>query len=234
MSKGFDSYTNFENSMFAMILLSPLAILTPVNYMTNSFLITNSAYQSITKYNIFGGSVYSVIIYLKCGHKIKAGKLYNSRTSHKELLFVLEDQIETEISSRKEYKKLIREEGLTPNIEKVHNYLIPAFSYLPIFFGVVMIIMVQCGVNTVGDIKEIEMFGTITEKTVTYDRYDNIDGYYYTVSNNYENIEYLVAVTEQIYDKFTEDTPVLLQAKKGSLGIIYDLQITAATDIANN
>jgi hypothetical protein len=125
-SISFDSHNTYILSIFAMIGLVPIAILTPISYIFNRFVITDQriyirkglsgilhiinysdifAYQHIRQ-NSKGISSHFIYIYLKSGKRVSSGNLYIKDENINELIEVMNSKIENTISSRKQYKEI--------------------------------------------------------------------------------------------------------------------------------
>jgi hypothetical protein len=240
----FDSNTTYLISIFFMLLLVPFAILTPISYIFNRFVITDQriyirkglsgilhiinhsdilAYQHSNQI-VKGSSSHFIYIYLKSGKRIFSGNLYIKNSNIPELIEVMESIIQNTISSRKQYKEYRHQNFETCNNKTKRNRLFPVISLLPFILALIMVILYFTEVNKVGKQFDIQIYGRVESKTIDYDN-GEITGYDLIIIEEESYKRYDLPVNEKMYYIYEVGENILIRAKKGTLGIVYDQRV---------
>lgn len=180
-----------------------------------------AAYQHIMQ-NIRGITSNFIHIYLKSGERISSGSLYIKEDNVLELLSTLNAKIGCIVTSRKQYKVLKLNWCTYCCVDRKRNYLFPMISFSPFIIALIMLLLYVGGVNEMGKQMNIQVTGTVIEKSIDYDDRQKTSSYDFTILEDEINNKYDVSVTEEIYSMFAESDKIMIKAKKGSLGIVYD------------
>ena len=239
----FDSDSTYIMSILALSFLVPLAVLTPISFLLNHLVITDKrifirkgiigklyiinfsdilAYQhkSVTSR---GFSSHFIFIYLKSGKRIKSGNLFIKSDNIFSLLDILNEKIKYVITSEKQHKEF--KQGCYSHccINTKRNILLPIISLSPFVIALIMLVLYVSGINKTGEQMNIEVAGVVVTKSINYDnKHNKISGYDFTVIDKKTRKKYNIPVTDKIYNMFEQDNKVLIKAKKGILGIVYD------------
>lgn len=237
----FDSKDIYMTAIFGLFLFIPQAVLMPMRYIFNQFVITDQriyirkglsgalhiinhsdiyAYEHVHQ-NIKGVSSHFIRVYLKSGKHIFSGSLYIKDKDVAELTGIMNSKIDNIVSTRKQYKAIRLNKIEACNNEIRRNLLHPIISYSPFVIGLIMLLLYFTGVNKVGDQIDIQIYGIVENKSINYDD-GKVSGYDFDIIEDEGNQKYDFTVDAKIYSMFEEGDKILIKAKKGTLGIVYD------------
>lgn len=240
----FKSYDNYMFSIISLLTFVPISIMLPISYILNQLIITDKRIylrkgiigqgivinlDDIEAYLPFlfrsrGVSLFHVVFYLKSGKRIKTGDLHIKLGSLEKLLEVLEERIPKQVFTRKQIKKLKEAAKGECTLKIRQNYTLPILSLLPFVMALSMSILYIAGCNNIGDSKKIEVLAIVEQKEIDYGKKHKVSGYELTIRETKSNIVYEVPVSKTIYNSYLESDTILIKAKQGKLGIIYDQQ----------
>jgi hypothetical protein len=138
------------------------------------------------------------------------------------LIDILNKKISGIITSKKQYKEFKQNCTANCKINVKKNIILPIISLSPFAIAFLMLILYFGGANKIGKQVNLEVLGVVETKSVNYDKNNKISGYDFIVIDSKNSKEYDIPVTEKIYDLYAKDDKVLIRAKKGFLGIVYD------------
>lgn len=238
----FSSEITYFASILCLIIFVPLSVLIPISYLGNDFMITNKRifirkglqgilykidFEDIVAFTHLsqtsrGTTSHYICIYLKSNKMIKSGNLFINNDNLKDLLFVLNSKIKRIIISGKQYKKIKKCDYANYDIEIKRNILFPIISFAPFLIALMMLVLYVGGVNENGKQNDIKVFGFIEQKLIHYDKNNQISGYSMVIIDEETNKKYDIDINDEIFSMFEDGDKVLIKAKKGVLGIVYD------------
>jgi hypothetical protein len=84
-----------------------------------------------------------------------------------------------------------------------------------------MLILYLAGVNNIGKQINLQIYGRVENKSIDYDD-GKISGYDFVIFEEESNKRYDFPTNEKIYSMYEVDDKILIKAKRGKLGIVYD------------
>ncbi len=138
------------------------------------------------------------------------------------MIDILDDKIKNVVTSKKHSTKLLSN-GLSDSyIATKRIFLLPIISLSPFIIAFIMLILYFGGVNEKGIQKEIQVTGTVDEIRINYNKNHKISGYEFKIIDDNKKYYNVPFSNQEVFNMFKEGDKVLIKAKKGSLGIIYD------------
>ena len=98
-------------------------------------------------------------------------------------------------------------------------------SIAPFIISLIMSALYFGGINKVGKQLNIEVHGTVTSKSYQKNTRGGGNTYDFIITEIGQNKEYNLHVSYDVYTHFQNNEYIAINAKKGILGIIYDVEV---------
>ncbi len=243
----FNSYGTYIVSIIMVIVFVPLMSVSIMNYMVNDLIITNrrvfirksfSASLLVVDLEQIGSYKYlesdnrgfkhhKIVFVLKNRKTYVTNNLFIRKESLSELTQILDKFLVRKKTLHKD--KIIKNEKLKAdeianyNVHIFTNYIFMFLYFSPFIIGFLMFIFLICGFNELGQQKDIVIYGFVDKKIISHNSKNNFTTYEFNVEENGFN-KYDIDVEEKTFNNFGEGEKVLIRAKKGNLGIVYDVK----------
>jgi len=228
-----------------LLIFIPLGLSNPLSYLVNSQVVTNKRvfirkartgslisfnFNDVKAYSYFvfshRGEKHRMLFYLKNGKKVSIGATMFTNDSWSKLERTLKRKFVKPVKTRAEVRRKNFDKTFTGNIKRENNIFLKIISFAPIVIALVMLLLYVGGVNEkVGDQQDIKVLGRIEKKVIDRNSDDVIVSAELIISSVTDDREYTIDVNEDTYNRYFENDKVLVRAKKGSLGIVYDIRI---------
>lgn len=242
----FRSDTEYTMSIFMLLSLIPISFIITISYIVNDLVITDKKIiiiKGITGKTLFinfkdirafenlsvvsRGVVFNYIkFYFKNGKKTRTGNLYVKDDSLGDLLKAIGGKVKSFIFLREDIKRLKIDPKYKCEIKIRRNIIYPLLCFGPMIIALVMFVLYNANFNTrFSSPKDIQVYASIQERELNYKRKNKTMSYQFEVQDSQNGATYYVDVNEIIYKKYNVNDRILIKAKKGSLGIVYDISI---------
>ncbi|WP_066719588.1 hypothetical protein [Clostridium sp. Marseille-P299] len=241
-SISFDSGSEYIGSIIILVIFVPGVLFYLMSYFGNQFIITDkriiirkSISGTVHKINfsdIYAYRHYSyatkgitndnIWIYLKSGKLIQSGNLYIKKNNLSYLINTLNSKLNHTLMTKVEYKEYKNQCKSNCDIKTSRNIVIQGISLFPFIAAFIMLVLYVCGFNEKGKQTYIQVSGSVVKKSVNYSKDNEEPSYDFIVIKDITEEKYKISVDKEIYYRFNEKDKVFIEAKKGSLGIVYD------------
>lgn len=171
-----------------------------------------------------------IIFYLRNGKKVDTGLIYCK--PHEFERIDQEFKFKNLIDRKSVIYEIDKSGSRTLDVEEhqtKNNFLFPVLASLPLLIFILSVGLLASDLNSkIGTQTTIQLNGTIIDKSIENNK-DNLH-YQIKVEDEDQGKEYELNISKDNYEKYEKDEKVIIKGTKGSLGIIYGINITEVTD----
>lgn len=167
-----------------------------------------------------GQSADEIFFVLKNGEGVSSGSLNATKKSIEQVMDTLHRLAGPRIADDN-IPKFSAKSG-DSKITTVRNVLFPVLWITPIIIAVFMFIAANAGLNYSGRQAEIRIEGIVQGKSFSHSTKGSRHYYSFVVLEKRNNKEWDIPVSWWEYKRFEEQDAIVIHAKRGSLGFIYE------------
>lgn len=232
-----DASSNYILTIEMMVTTVPMATILPICFLMRKLVVTDKKIYirkafgkqlcldlndiAAFQYSKSSNSTNVFNFYFRNGKQFILSYVIMNKKSANQLVTILEQKFPTKISHKKaetEFTLAGKEDFVTVGH---HNHKMIAIICIPFVTAFLMLSLYFGGFNQSGTPQSIKIVGTVQKKIYSYNTRYNTTSYALRISSE-NNSKYMITVSANLYDWYDEKDRIIITAKKGKLGIVYE------------